>query len=68
MAMTEGDKALCQEYARLIIQEVLTEHIKACPIGRSLLKFTCLSIGIAIGSGFVSSGVVLAVAKLVLSG
>ena len=64
MALSKGDKALCQEYAREIIQEVLIEHIKSCPIGRSLIKFTFLSVGIAIGSGLASGGIVIAAAKL----
>jgi hypothetical protein len=66
--MSPGDKAICQEHAREIIKEVIKEHIQSCPHGRSLLKFACISIGIAIGSGIASGSVVLAVFKFVIGG
>lgn len=61
MTLSNGDKDTCKEIAREIIKEVLVEHIKSCPHGRSILKFTCISIGIALGSGIASGGIVLAI-------
>ena len=63
MALSEGDKAICAEMARDIIEKVIVEHIKSCPHGRSLLKFACIAFGIAIGSGIASGGIVLAVLR-----
>lgn len=34
--LNEGDKAECKDIARLIVKEVILEHIQSCPIGRSL--------------------------------
>lgn len=65
MALTNGDKAICSDIARAIIKEVLEEHIKSCPYGRNLLKFTFLSIGIAIGSGIVGGGTIAAILRIV---
>ncbi len=59
MALTPGDIAECKQIAREIVKEVLIEHIQSCPHGRSLLKFTCISVGIAIGSGLASGGLVM---------
>jgi len=63
MSLSEGDKDTCREIARAIVSEVLLIHIQTCPHGRSLMKFTCVAIGIAIGSGIASGGLVLAVFK-----
>ena len=63
MALTNGDKAVCQQIAREIVKEVLADHIKLCPYGRSLLKFICVAIGIALGSGIVGGGINAAVLK-----
>jgi hypothetical protein len=65
--MNPGDKAICQEIAREIIKEVLVEHVQSCPHGRSLLRYTCISLGIAVGSGLASGGIVLTVFKLLLT-
>ncbi len=51
MTLTEGDKAICAEIAREIIEKVLLEHIKSCPHGKSLLMNKVLVIGLCIGSG-----------------
>lgn len=64
MALTLGEKAECKEIAREINKEVLAEHIQSCPHGRSLLKFTCISVGIAIGSGFASGGLVITLFRM----
>ena len=69
MTLTRTDKIEIKELARAIVKEVLEDynknHIASCPHGRRLLKFACISIGIAIGSGFASGGLVLGIAKLV---
>lgn len=63
MALSEGDKNTCKELAREIIAEVLKDHIKICPYGRSMHKFVWVSIGIAIGSGIAGGGLVLGFVK-----
>lgn len=62
--LTKQDKIECKEIARAINKEVLVEHVQACPYGRSLLKLTFISIGIAIGSGLASGGIIVAVLKM----
>lgn len=63
MALSPGDSAECKEIARAIVREVLEIHVQTCPHGRSLLKFTCIAAGIAIGSGIAGGGFVLAIIK-----
>jgi hypothetical protein len=65
MSLSHGDKAECKEIAREIVEEVLKIHVKICPHGRSLLKMTCISIGIAIGSGLTGGGLVFGIAKAI---
>ncbi len=64
MALTDGDKAECKEIARTIIKEVLTEHIKSCPHGKTLLASKMFLTGICVGSGFAGGGLALGVAKI----
>lgn len=56
MALTEGDKAICRDLAREIIQEVLKDvivaHIDACPHGHIIVKGKWLLIGLSLASGF----------------
>jgi len=61
--LDNGDKNTCKELAREIVAEVLQLHIQSCPHGRSILKMMCVSIGIAIGSGLASGGVIVALLK-----
>ncbi len=63
--LNEGDKNTCKELAREIVAEVLKLHIVSCPHGRSLLKLTCISIGIAIGSGVIGGGTIAMILKAV---
>ena len=64
MALTDGDKAECKEIAREIIQEVLAVHIASCPHGKAIVASKMLLVGICIGSGFASGGVVIALMKV----
>lgn len=64
MALSPGDLAECKEIARVIVKEVLETHVQTCPYGRSLLKFTCIAAGIAIGSGIAGGGFVLTIIKV----
>jgi hypothetical protein len=66
MALTDGDKAECKEIARIIVKEVIVEHILSCPHGKTLLASKMLMIGISIGSGFAGGGLALALAKLIV--
>ena len=65
MALSDGDKAMCMEIAREIIKEALKEHIDTCPVNQTILRTKLFLIGICIGSGFASGGLVLGIAKLV---
>ena len=68
MALNDGDKAECKEIARVIIKEVLTEHIAACPHGKTILASKMLLVGMCVGSGLASGGVVYALVRLVAGG
>ena len=65
MALTDGDKAECKEIAREIVREVLKEHIMSCPHGRSLLASKMLLVGLCVGSGLTSGGIVIGLVRLV---
>lgn len=65
MALTDGDKAECKEIAREIIQEVLEIHIESCPHGKTILASKMLLVGMCVGSGLASGGVVFALARMV---
>jgi len=65
MAMTEGDKAEIKEMARQIVKEVLAEHVQACPHGQSLNLLRAKFVGICLGVGVGSGGLVAAVLKVV---
>ena len=64
MPLSEGDKNTCRELAREIIREVMTEHIASCPHGRLVRASKFLLIGLLIGSGAISGGLVMTLAKL----
>lgn len=66
MALSEGDKNTCKEIAREIVQEVLIWHTASCPHGQSILASKMLLIGMCIGSGLASGGVVFALTKFLL--
>lgn len=66
MSLTEGDKAEIKEIARLIVKEVLKEHIASCPHGKTLLKSRMFLMGVCIGSGFAGGGFALAVSKIIM--
>lgn len=51
MALTEGDKAICMEIAREIIEKSMELHIKTCPVGFSIAKKKALLYGTCIGLG-----------------
>lgn len=67
MALTEGDKAECKEIARVIVKEVLVEHVAACPHGLLLMRkkavFIGICIGVSIGSGVGSTGIMMLLIK-----
>ena len=64
MAMTEGDKAICRDIAREIIQQVLKEHIASCPHGRVIYASKWLLTGMCAGSGLAGGGLATIVIKL----
>ena len=64
MALTDGDKAECKEIAREIIKEVLAIHIVSCPHGIKMIKERAVLVGICIGSGLGSGGVVYALMSI----
>ncbi len=65
MALNDGDKAECKEIAREIIQQVLIGHIESCPHGRTILASKMLLIGMCVGSGFASGGIVYALVRFI---
>jgi len=65
MALTEGDKAECKEIARVIVKEVLVEHIASCPHGKTLLASKMFLFGICVGSGFAGGSMALAIARVI---
>jgi hypothetical protein len=68
MALTEGDKAICAEMTRQIVDEVVKEvmrvHMESCPHGRLIARSKVFFIGAFLGSGLASSGIVLTVLKV----
>ena len=65
MALSDGDKAEIKEMAREIVKEVLVAHVMACPHGQLIMKSKALIIGLCIGSGLASGGVVIGAFKLI---
>lgn len=69
MSLTEGDKAICAEMSRQIVEEVsqrlLKLHMETCPHGKLLSKTRNLMIGACIGSSIGSGSLVLLVGKIV---
>ena len=63
MALDEGDKAICSEIAREIIEEVVKLHVKSCPHGIKLGKAWMLVLGACIGSGIGGGGIVAIIIK-----
>ena len=68
MALSKGDLAECKEIAREIIKEVLVEHIKSCPHGKTILASKMLLVGMCVGSGLASGGVVFGLIRLISGG
>lgn len=68
MSITEHDKDWIKLKVKDMIfninKEIIKEHIKTCPYGRSLLITKSLLVGIVIGAGLLGSGVGVAIAKL----
>jgi len=64
MTLDDGDKAECKEIARVIIKEVLLEHINSCPHGIKLGKLWMLLVGACIGSGIGGGTIVGIVLKV----
>ncbi len=62
----EWVKAIASDIAREVNREVVLEHIKSCPHGKSLLASKFFVGGICIGSGFAGGGLAIALAKLLL--
>ena len=50
--MEKGDEAICREIARVIVKEVLLEHIDSCPHGIKMGKFCWMLIGAGGFGGF----------------
>jgi hypothetical protein len=66
--MTEGDKAICAEMTRMIITDVMEDHIKNCPHHRAFLISKARVIGILVGvvaaSSITSGGMTAIVIKI----
>ena len=68
MALDEGDKAICAEISREIVEEVsmrvMKIHLENCPHGRLLSKTRNLIIGACVGSSLGSGSLILMAEKL----
>ena len=64
MALDDGDKAMCAEIARRIINDVIQFHIESCPHGKTLLKNKMLLIGACLGSSIGGGSAVFALVKI----
>ena len=69
MALDDGDKAICAEISREIVEEVASKvmkiHLETCPHGRLLSKTRNLIIGACIGSSIGSGSLVLLAGKII---
>lgn len=69
MVLDDGDKAICAEISREIIEEVsqklLKLHLETCPHGKLLSKTRNLIIGACIGSSIGSGSLVLLAGKII---
>lgn len=69
MALDDGDKAICAEIAREIVEKVSSNvmqiHLDTCPHGKLLSKTRNLIIGACIGSSIGSGSLILLVGKLI---
>jgi len=67
--LDEGDKAICAEITREIVEEVvskvMTVHLDTCPHGKMLARGKAILIGACIGSSLAGGSFVLAIAKIV---
>ena len=68
MALTEGDKAICAEMAREIINQVIEFHVQACPHGKKITNLKFMLIGICVGSGVLGGAGAGIVMKLLMGG
>ena len=68
MPLTDQDKIECREIGRIIVQEVLTDHIANCPHHQSYLVSKARAFGVVCGiivaSGVTSGTVVTIIMKL----
>jgi len=60
MTLDDGDKAECKEIARVMMKEVMTEHIASCPFGKRQLRDRAMLVGACLGSGIGGGGVLYA--------
>lgn len=56
-------RMVIKEVSREVTQEVIAEHVKACPHGRRMANQIFLLVGVAIGSGTAGGGIALVLAK-----
>ncbi len=70
MSLPKDEKKLLMLEVKDLIftinKQVIAEHIKTCPVGRSIMMTKSLLIGICIGVGLCGSGLGFTVAKFLL--
>lgn len=67
MAIKDELNAEYREMARIIVKEVLKEHIDSCPHGKALLSYRYMAVGICIGTSlasFTGSSLAIGLAKM----
>ena len=66
MALNEGDKAICGDIAREIIEKVMGLHIESCPHGIKFGKFWAMCLGACVGSAVGGGGIVAIILKVLM--
>ena len=62
--LDDGEKAQCMEIAREIVEHTLTGHIDSCPHGKTIMASKMLLVGMCLGSGAASGGLVFGLIKM----
>jgi len=50
-SLSEGDKAMCAEIAREIIEKIIDKHVESCPHGMTIMKSKWFIVGCIISAG-----------------
>ena len=62
----EWIKLVSRELIREVTENIILEHIRACPHGRSLLVSRWFLVGLSVGCGMCGGGIGFSLAKAIL--